>query len=121
MAPPAALPVCPGVTVDYSVDSLAPIPDPSNQAYRFNATVVVANVGSRVLPPWTLTFGFQNQEIIATTQNLVVPATTPLPAPGQDAHPGAASVCNLRLCCIWTAVLCLTYDIPNIGTSTGGC
>lgn len=65
--------------------SLTPIPDPSNAAFKFNASVVVSNVGSRVLAPWTLTFGFQNNEIIATTTNLVVPATTPLPAPGQ--HP----------------------------------
>ncbi|OMO82028.1 Glycosyl-phosphatidyl inositol-anchored, plant [Corchorus olitorius] len=81
-APAPASDSCNGVFLSYTYTRGNPIPptDPTNQAYRFESTLVVLNNGRHELKSWRAFVGFRHKELLVSASNAILADGSSLPA-----------------------------------------
>lgn len=79
--------VCPGILIDYVINSLTFVPNPSGDVYAFDATVFFQNIGNVNLVNWRVSIGYQWNELITRVGNLTLPPAAATPLPGAPLLP----------------------------------
>lgn len=77
--------VCPGILIDYVINSLNFVPNPSGNVYAFDATIFFQNIGNVNLVNWRVSIGYQWNEQITRVVNLTLPTGAAPPALGRTA------------------------------------
>jgi hypothetical protein len=75
--------VCPGILIDYVINSLSFVPNPSGNVYAFDASIFFQNIGNVNLVNWRVSIGYQWNEQITRVVNLTLPTGAAPPVLGR--------------------------------------